>query len=141
MAAGRRTSSEAISTLRFCRSVRRLASLAVVVVLPEPCRPTIMMATGGAALRSMRLAVGAQRRDQLVVHDLDDHLAGRDRLHHLDADRLLLDLVGEGARHVERDVGFEQRAAHFAHRRIDVGFGERAAAGEAVENAAKLFRQ
>src|SRR5262245_1823664 len=31
----------------------RRASLAVVVVLPEPCRPTIMIATGGTALRSM----------------------------------------------------------------------------------------
>ena len=46
-------SSEAISTLRLSRWVRRRASLAVVVVLPEPCRPTIMMATGGTALRSM----------------------------------------------------------------------------------------
>jgi hypothetical protein len=40
MAAGRRVSSEAISTF-LSRSVRRLAILAVVVVLPEPCRPTI----------------------------------------------------------------------------------------------------
>ena len=87
------------------------------------------------------LAVGAERRHQLVVHDLDDHLAGRDRLHHLDADRLLLHAVGEGARHVERDVGFQQRAAHFAQRGVDVGFAERAAAGEAVENAAQFFRQ
>ena len=101
-----------------------------------------MMATGGAALRSMPCALSrAERRDQLVVHDLDDHLAGRDRLHHLDADRVLLDVVGEGARHVERDVGLQQRAAHFAQRRVDVGFAERAAAGEAVENAAKFFRQ
>src|SRR5712664_3578711 len=46
-------SSEAISTLRLSRWVRRRASLAVVVVLPEPCRPTIMIATGGTALRSM----------------------------------------------------------------------------------------
>ena len=100
-----------------------------------------MMATGGAALRSIACALRAERRDQLVVHDLDDHLARRDRLHHLDADRVLLDALGEGARHVERDVGFEQRAAHLAQRRIDVGFGERAAAGEAVENAAEPFRQ
>ena len=50
-AAGRRVSSEAISTLRFSRSVRRLAILAVVVVLPEPCRPTIRIGTGGAARR------------------------------------------------------------------------------------------
>ena len=46
-------SSDAISTLRLSRWVRRRASFAVVVVLPEPCRPTIMMATGGTALRSM----------------------------------------------------------------------------------------
>jgi hypothetical protein len=87
------------------------------------------------------LAVGAERRDQLVVHDFHDHLAGRDRLHHFDADGLLLDVVGEGARHVERDIGLQQRAANLAQRRIDVGFAERAAAGEAVKNAAKFFRQ
>ena len=46
-------SSDAISTLRLSRWVRRRASFAVVVVLPEPCRPTIMMATGGTALKSM----------------------------------------------------------------------------------------
>src|SRR6478752_7524040 len=46
-------SSEAISTLRLSRWVMRRASFAVVVVLPEPCRPTIMIATGGTALRSM----------------------------------------------------------------------------------------
>ena len=35
------------------RSVRRLAILAAVVVLPAPCRPTSMIATGAGALRSM----------------------------------------------------------------------------------------
>ena len=35
-AAGRRVSSEAISTRFLSRSVRRLAIFAVVVVLPEP---------------------------------------------------------------------------------------------------------
>ena len=44
---------EAISTLRRPCSVRRFASLAVVVVLPEPCRPTIMIGTGAGALRSI----------------------------------------------------------------------------------------
>ncbi len=86
-------------------------------------------------------ALRAQRLDQLVVHDLDHHLAGGDRLRHLDADGVLLHLLGEGARHVERDVGFQQRAPHFAQRRIDVGFLQRAAPGEAVENTAELFRQ
>ena len=49
--------------------------------------------------------------------------------------------LSEGARDIERDIGFQQRAANFAHRGIDVGFAERAAAGEAVENAAEFFRQ
>ena len=52
-AAGRRVSSEAISTFRFWRSVRRLAILAAVVVLPEPCRPTSISGTGAGALRSI----------------------------------------------------------------------------------------
>ena len=50
-AAGLRVSSEAISTRRLSRSVSRLAILAVVVVLPEPCKPTIRIGTGGEARR------------------------------------------------------------------------------------------
>ena len=137
MAAGRRVSSEAISTLRLPSSVRRLAILAVVVVLPEPCRPTIMMATGAGALRSIGCARRAERRDKLVVHDLDDHLAGRDRLDHVDADRALLHLVGERARDIERDVGLEQRAPHLAQRRVDVRLRQRPAPGQAVEDCAE----
>ena len=57
IAAGRRVSSEAISTLRLPCSVRRRAILAVVVVLPEPCRPTIMMPTGAGAFRSIGSAL------------------------------------------------------------------------------------
>src|SRR5262249_5581889 len=44
-----------------------------------------------------------------------------------------------GARHVERDVGFEQGAPHFAQRGIDVRLGQRAAARQAIENAAEPF--
>ena len=93
---------------------------------------------GGVEIDALR--VGSERRHQLVVHDLDDHLAGRDRLHHLDADRLRLHALGEGARHIERDVGLEQRAADLAQTGVDVGFAQRAAAGETVENAAEIFR-
>ena len=87
------------------------------------------------------LALGAERCDQFVMDDLDHHLAGRDRLDHGGADRLLADLLGKGTHHVERDVGLQQRAAHLAHRRIDVGLAERAAPRQPVQNAAKLFRQ
>ena len=52
IAAGRRVSSEAISTRLPSRSFSRRASLAVVVVLPEPCRPTISIGAGGLSMRS-----------------------------------------------------------------------------------------
>jgi hypothetical protein len=87
------------------------------------------------------LTVAAQSGDQLVVHDLHDHLSGRDGFHHLDADGLFLHAFGEGARHVERDIGFQQRPANLAQRGIDIGFAERATAGEAIENTAQFFRQ
>ncbi len=50
IAAGRRVSRLAISTRLPSRSFRRLASFAVVVVLPEPCRPTIRIGAGGLSI-------------------------------------------------------------------------------------------
>ena len=90
-----------------------------------------MIATGGAALRSIGSASEPKRLDQNVIDDLDDHLAGLDRFHHFRADRAGAGLVDEGAHDVERHVGFEQRAAHFAHRDGDVllARGRRAASG------------
>ena len=87
------------------------------------------------------LAVGAERGDQLVMDDLHHHLAGGHRLDHGGADRLLADLFGKAPDHVERDVGLQQRAAHLAHRRIDVGLRQRPAPRQPIENATKLFRQ
>ena len=82
-----------------------------------------------------RLGVRAQHGDQLVVHDLDHHLAGRDRLDHVLADGLGLHLVGEVAHHLERHVGLEQRAAHLAHGLRHVAVGQRPAPGQLVEDA------
>jgi hypothetical protein len=73
------------------------------------------------------------------VHDLHDHLPRRHRLDDVDADRARAHLVDERARDIERDVGIEQRTANFAQRRIDVGFGQRAAARQAVEDTAEFF--
>ncbi len=84
-------------------------------------------------------AVRAQHRHELVVDDLDDHLAGRDRAQDLLADRLGLHLVDEVAHHIERHVGLEQRAAHLAHRLADVALGERAATRQLVENAGQAI--
>ena len=82
-----------------------------------------------------RLRAGAQGLDQLVVDDLHDHLAGRDRLDHFDADRALFHLLGEAARDIERDVGLKQRAPDLAQCGVDVRLRQRAAPGQAVEDA------
>jgi hypothetical protein len=85
------------------------------------------------------LRVRSKHAHELVMHDLDDHLAGRDRPHNLLADGLGLHGLGEVTHHVERDIGFEQRAAHLAHRLADVSLGKRALAGELVEDGAEPF--
>ena len=95
---------------------------------------------GGRRGEIDRLRVGPEHPHELVMDDLDDHLARGDRAHHLLADRLRLHGLGEVADHVERDVGFEQRAAHLAHGFGDVGLGQRTLAGELVEDRAKAFR-
>ena len=84
-------------------------------------------------------AVRAEHGDELVVDDLDDHLAWRDRAQNLLADRLGLHLVDEVAHHIERDVRLEQGAAHLAHRLADVALGQRAATRQLVENAGQAI--
>ena len=69
------------------------------------------------------------------------HLAGRHRADDLDADRALAKLVDEACYHVERDIGFEQRAPHLPRRGIDIGGGEGAAPGQPVENSRQLVGQ
>ena len=84
---------------------------------------------------------GAERLDQRIVDDLDDHLARSDRADDFLSDRPLGDLVDEVARHGQSDVRLEQRNAHFAHRRAHVGFRERAAPTKPVKNAAEPIAQ
>ena len=88
-----------------------------------------------------RLAFLAEHLDKLVMDDLDDHLAGLDRLQHRGADGLLADLVGERSHDLERHVGLDERAADLAQRGRDVGLRQRAAAGEAVQDRAEAFLQ
>ena len=81
-------------------------------------------------------ALVAEHGDQFVMDDLHDHLAGLDRLEHLGADGLGAHLVDEGADDLERHVGLDQRTANLAQRSRNIGLGERAAAGQTVQNGA-----
>ena len=84
---------------------------------------------------------GAERLDQRIVDDLDDHLARSDRSDDFLSDRTLGDLVDEVAGHGQSDVRFEQRNANFAHCRAHVGLRERAAPTKPVENTAEPIAQ
>ena len=100
-----------------------------------------MRTTGAAAARLIGSASAPSICDQLVMNDLDDHLAGGDRLDDLGADRLLPHPLGEIAHDFERDIGLDQGAADFAQRCADILFRQRAAPRQAVEDAAEPFRE
>ena len=113
-----------------------------MVVLPEPCRPTIRIGTGGGGVEVERhRALAAERLDHHVVDDLDDLLAGGDGAQHLGADGAFADLGDEVAHHRQGHVGVEQGEADFAQRFGDVGLAQRAAAAQAVEDAGELVGQ
>ena len=79
------------------------------------------MTTVGGFEAHRELAGGAaERLDQLVVHDLDELLAGRQALRQLGADRALLHALDERAHDADVDVGFEQRDADLARDLVDV---------------------
>ena len=83
----------------------------------------------------------AQHLDQVIVDDLDDHLARRDRADDVGADRLGPHLVDELADDGQGDVGLEQGRAHLAQGGVDIGFGERTAPAQLVEYIAQTFAQ
>ena len=81
----------------------------------------------------------AQDLDQLVADDLYYLLGGRERGHHLGAQRLSLHLLGELLHHLDVDVSFQQRQADLAHGLADIFFAERALAAQVLESALKFI--
>ncbi len=73
------------------------------------------------------------------MDDLDDLLAGGDRLGDGLPGGLVLHALDEIAGDGKRDVGLQQGDAHLAQRGGDVGLGQRALLGQTVEDAAKAF--
>ena len=70
----------------------------------------------------------AERRDELLVHDLDDLLGGAQALRDLRAASAFLDPVDERLDDRDVDVGFEQRDADLAGDLVDVLLAQAAAA-------------
>jgi hypothetical protein len=84
-------------------------------------------------VHAARALAAAQRADELVMDDLDDHLARRDRAQHVLADRLFADLGDEGLDRRQGHVGLEQRQADLAQHLVDVAGGQRRALAQPLQ--------
>ena len=83
------------------------------------------------------LVLGAQQFDQVVVHDFDNHLTGRDGIQDRLADRLLLHGRHERLHDRQRNVGLQQGDAHVAQCAVHIAFPQGAAPGQALEDLAQ----
>ena len=105
-----------------------------MVVLPEPCRPAIRITAGGATARSSPAFASAHQARQFAVHDADQRLPRREAADHLLAERLRAHRVDEMLHDRQRDVGLQQRDAHFAQRFLHVRLGEARFAADRLDD-------
>jgi len=85
----------------------------------------------GEAKRVRRLT---EQPHELLIDEPDHLLARRQVCEHLLADRCRTHPVDERFGNLEVHIGFEQRQAYLAECRVDVDFGQHAAAREALDN-------
>ena len=153
-AAGRRVSSEAIMTRRLTREAAAELGRHALRALAQAIADLGRRGGLARALQAhhqdddrrdgVEVEVGdgaAQHLDQVIVDDLDDHLARRDRADDVGADRLGPHPVDELADDRQGHVGFEQGGADLAQGRIDIGLGERTAPAKLVEDVTQTFAQ
>ena len=135
-AAGRYTSVETTSGRWPC-APSHFASLPVVVVLPEPCRPTISHTDGGREENS-GFACLPSSIEQFVANDLDHLLVGRKLQQHFRAQRLLANVRQQFVGHAHVDVAFEQRFADSRERLVQVLLRELSLPAQVLENSLQL---
>ncbi len=112
--------------------------MAAVVVLPDPCRPTSIRATGGRPPRSSLGDSPAQEAGELLVDDLD-HLLGRgEGTQHLFAHGPLPDPLDEGLGDLVIDVGLQQGQPHLPQGLPHLGLGEVPLAFELLKDLGQL---
>ena len=78
--------------------------------------------------------LAAERRDELVVNDLDDLLSGIEPGQEVRAQRALTDAGDELLHHAEVDVRLEQRQADLAQGDVEVGLGDLCFPAQAVDH-------
>ena len=92
---------------------------------------------GGGGVEIDGDAFGAEHLDKLVMHDLDDHLAGFDRLQDGCTNSFFTHPVGEGTHDFQCNVRFQKRTANLAQGGGNIGFRQRATAGQSIQNGTK----
>ena len=85
--------------------------------------------------------VFAKQSDQLVAHNLDHLLGGRECGEHFGPHGLFANVLDQVADNLEVNVGFEQSHANLAQGFGDVFFSERALAAKAFEHTLQLVRK
>ena len=83
----------------------------------------------------------AEERDHLVAHDLDDLLRRRQAAKHILPERPIAHAVDERLDDLEVDVGFEQREADLAERRLHVLRRQPCLAPQGLENVLKAIAE
>jgi hypothetical protein len=76
----------------------------------------------------------AHQAGEFAVHHADQRLAGREAADHFLAERLRAHRVDEVLHHRQRDVGLQQRDAHFAQRVLHVRLGEARFAADRLDD-------
>jgi hypothetical protein len=113
--------------------------LAVVVVLPAPLQARHQddgRGLGGQVDVRHPFAHGG---GEFPVHQTHQGLTGGERAHHLGAQRLFLDAGDEVAHHGQRDVGLQQRHAHFAQHVLHIAFGDARLTAHGLDQAAETI--
>src|SRR5581483_3333923 len=87
----------------------------------------------GGELKTGRIL--AEQRDQLIAHDLDDLLSGRQSRHYLLSQIFGPDMLDQVFDNVEVDVSFKQRDANLAQGLADIFFGDGALSAQVLECA------
>ena len=119
----------------------RRASLPRVVVLPAPCSPASRITAGGCVGEIERRRRAAHQRGELALDDADQRLSGRQRADDVLPTAFSRTRGDEILDDRQRDVGLEQRHAHFAQRVLDVGVGEPRFAAQRLDDAAEPLGQ
>ncbi len=129
--------------MRVCRISRFIfrASLPAVVVLPDPCSPTIMIIVGGtaASVSACRLLPSIAVSSSCTIFTIC--WPGETDLQHLLPQRLLLHPLQELARDLVVHVRFQQHAPDLPQPIADHGLGEHPALAEATEYAVELLAE